>query len=176
DEYFNPYDVTDHLQVDKRFGSEADFKELVDAAHNRDMHVVMDLPITSVSVQHPWFRDGEADVFVTAKEGSAAFGQENYHQFHGDNTTMYLGYPDAANPVLNWSNAKVKETIIEAIKKYLKIGVDGFHIDHISQLALDENGNPNNNLEGGIIFIDRIDIGNALHNNSTTRFFEDLDF
>ncbi|VDM79640.1 unnamed protein product, partial [Strongylus vulgaris] len=143
DEYFNPYDVVDHLQVDKRFGTEADFKELVEAAHNRDMYVVMDLPVTSVSIHHPWFRDGESDVFVTAKEGSKAFDQPNYHPFPSDNTTKYLGYPTAANPVLNWSNTKVKGTIEEAIKKYLLIGLDGFHIDHISQLALDETGKTN---------------------------------
>ncbi|ETN80523.1 alpha amylase, catalytic domain protein [Necator americanus] len=143
DEYFNPYDVVDHLQVDKRFGTEEDFKELIDAAHNRDMYVVMDLPVTSVSIHHPWFRDGDADVFVTAKKGSAAFAQANYHEFHGDNDTKYLGYPSAANPVLNWSNAKVKETIEEAAKKYLLLGLDGFHIDHVSQLALDATGKPN---------------------------------
>lgn len=170
--------MVDHLQVDKRFGTEEDFKELIDAAHNRgktppsftknledviftDMYVVMDLPVTSVSVNHPWFRDGETEVFVTAKEGSAAFSQPNYHKFPSVNGTKYglreqggcdrvktewfryLGYPTAANPVLNWSNAKVKSTIEEAIKKYLLLGLDGFHIDHVSQLAVDDTGTPN---------------------------------
>ncbi|KAL6739408.1 hypothetical protein Aduo_012871 [Ancylostoma duodenale] len=143
DDYFNPYDVVDHLQVDKRFGTEADFKELIDAAHNRDMYVVMDLPVSSVSINHPWFRDGETEVFVTANQGSPAFTQPNYHKFANINGTKYLGYPTAANPVLNWSNAKVKNTIEEAIKKYLLLGVDGFHIDHVSQLAVDNTGKPN---------------------------------
>ncbi|KAK6046532.1 hypothetical protein COOONC_15964 [Cooperia oncophora] len=45
------------------------------------MYVVMDLPVSSVSTQHPWFRDGETDVFVTAKEGTPAFNQPNFHKF-----------------------------------------------------------------------------------------------
>ncbi|VDP10286.1 unnamed protein product [Heligmosomoides polygyrus] len=142
DDYFNSYNVIDHLKVDKRFGSEEHFKELIQAAHNRDMYVVMDLPVSSVSTQHPWFRDGEADVFVTATEGSVAYNQPNFHKFLNDNTTKYLGYPTAANPVLNWSSERVKSTIHDAIKKFLLLGVDGFHIDHVSQLAVDELGKP----------------------------------
>lgn len=121
----------------------------------------MDLPVSSVSTQHPWFRDGEADVFVTATEGSVAYNQPNFHKFLNDNTTKYssarrsstriliqrwllryLGYPTAANPVLNWSSERVKSTIHDAIKKFLLLGVDGFHIDHVSQLAVDELGKP----------------------------------
>ena len=33
-------------------------------------------------------------------------------------------------------------SIFEAVKKYLEMGVDGFHIDHISMMAVDANGNP----------------------------------
>lgn len=45
--------------------------------------------------------------------------------------------------MLNWKNADVKSTINGAIQKFLDLGVDGFHIDHISQLAVDSKGRPN---------------------------------
>lgn len=141
-DYFNPYNVIDHLTVDKRFGTEEHFKKLIEAAHNRDMYVVMDLPVSSVSIHHPWFGSREKELFVTAKNGSAAFNRPNFHRFRNDNTTKYLGYPTAANPVLNWSNMKVKTTILDSMKKFLLLGVDGFHIDHVSQLAVDELGKP----------------------------------
>nr|CDJ98092.1 Glycosyl hydrolase domain containing protein [Haemonchus contortus] len=142
DDYFNSYNVIDHMAVDKRFGTEEHFKELIDAAHNREMYVVMDLPVSSVSTQHPWFRDGETDVFVTATAGTAAYNQPNFHPFPDVNSTKYLGYPTESNPVLNWSSEKVKLTIYEAIKKFLLLGIDGFHIDHVSQLAVDDLGKP----------------------------------
>ncbi|PIO67913.1 alpha amylase, catalytic domain protein [Teladorsagia circumcincta] len=142
DDYFNPYNVIDHMAVDKRFGTEEHFKDLIDAAHNRDMYVVMDLPVSSVSTQHPWFRDGETEVFVTVKDGTPAYKQPNFHKFPSMNSTKYLGYPTESNPVLNWSSEKVKSTIHDAIKKFLLLGIDGFHIDHVSQLAVNDLGKP----------------------------------
>lgn len=139
-DYFNPYNVIDHLKVDKRFGTEDQFKELIEAAHSRDMYVVMDLPVSSVSIHHPWFLNERMEMFVTAKEGSSGFSQPNFYKFHRDNTTRYLGYPTAANPVLNWSNENVKSTILDTMKKFLLLGIDGFHIDHVSQLAVDDFG------------------------------------
>ncbi|KJH49023.1 alpha amylase, catalytic domain protein [Dictyocaulus viviparus] len=154
DDYFNAYNVIDHLKIDKRFGDEEQFKDLIEAAHNRDMYVVMDLPVSSVSIHHPWFRDGETEMFVTAKEGSAAFNQPNFYGFHNDNTTKYLGYPTKANPVLNWSSDKVKTTLLDAIKKFLLLGVDGFHIDHVSRLAVDDSGNPDH--DGAIAMLRKL--------------------
>ena len=55
----------------------------------------------------------------------------------------YLGYPNGTNPVLNWENARVLNTILDSVKKFLVLGVDGFHIDHISQLALNSDGTTN---------------------------------
>ncbi|KAK5981014.1 Aamy domain-containing protein [Trichostrongylus colubriformis] len=106
------------------------------------MYVVMDLPVSSVSTQHPWFRDGDTEVFVTATEGTVAYNQPHFHKFPGINSTKYLGYPTELNPVLNWSSEKVKSTIHDAVKKFLLLGIDGFHIDHVSQLAVDELGKP----------------------------------
>ncbi|CAI5448118.1 unnamed protein product [Caenorhabditis angaria] len=142
DEYFNSYDVVDHMQVEPRFGTEEQFKELIETAHNRDMYIVMDLPVSTISSSHKWFaEDQDKDLFITAKPGDVGFNSTKFHSFHGSNTLKYLGYPGALNPVLNWKNEKVKQSIQEAIKKYLLLGVDGFHIDHVSQLAVDSVGN-----------------------------------
>uniref|UniRef100_A0A1I7WIM6 Aamy domain-containing protein n=1 Tax=Heterorhabditis bacteriophora TaxID=37862 RepID=A0A1I7WIM6_HETBA len=106
------------------------------------MYIVMDLPVSTVSLNHSWFRDGESAVFITAKSDTAAFNNPNFYDFNGDNSTKYLGYPTAANPVLNWQNDKVRITVFDAVKKFLLLGIDGFHIDHISRLAVDLEGVP----------------------------------
>lgn len=142
DEYFNSYDVVDHLSVDERFGTENDFKELISTVHNRDMYLVMDLPVSTVDISHPWFEKRDEAKFVMRKAADKGFNASNFYPFHGATHLKYLGYPTSQNPVLNWKNDDVKATINTAIQKFLDLGVDGFHIDHISQLAVDSNGKP----------------------------------
>lgn len=143
DEYFNSYDVVDHNSVDERFGTEEQFKELIDTVHNRAMYLVMDLPVSTIDLSHPWFESRDESKFVIAKPTDPGFNESNFYPFHGANNIKYLGYPSSQNPVLNWKNADVKSTINGAIQKFLDLGVDGFHIDHISQLAVDSKGRPN---------------------------------
>ncbi|MDE6445585.1 MAG: alpha-amylase [Alistipes sp.] len=54
---YHGYDVEDYESLDPRFGSEADFKELIDAAHARGIKVYMDYVINHTSKEHPWFLD-----------------------------------------------------------------------------------------------------------------------
>ncbi len=54
---YHGYDVKDYGALDPRFGSEADFKALIDAAHARGIKVYMDYVINHTSKEHPWFLD-----------------------------------------------------------------------------------------------------------------------
>jgi alpha-glucosidase len=49
------YDISDHTDVDPRFGTLADFDELVAQAHSRGLRVVLDMVMNHTSDQHPWF-------------------------------------------------------------------------------------------------------------------------
>ncbi|EGT42035.1 CBN-ATGP-1 protein [Caenorhabditis brenneri] len=143
DEYFNEYDVVDHVSIDDRFGTEEQFQELIDTVHNRGMFLVMDLPISTVDISHPWFEKREESKFIVARPSEPGFNKTNFYPFHGANNIKYLGYPTSQNPVLNWRDPDVKDTINRAFIKFLDMGVDGFHVDHISQLAVDNSGEPN---------------------------------
>ncbi|EFO94446.1 hypothetical protein CRE_13324 [Caenorhabditis remanei] len=108
DEYFNSYDVVDHLSVDDRFGTEEQFKELIDTIHNRAMYLVMDLPVSTVDLSHPWLEKRDESKFVIAKPTDPGFNETNFYPFHGANNLKYLGYPSSQNPVLNWKDSEVK--------------------------------------------------------------------
>ena len=50
------YDISDHVDVDPRFGSLQDFDVLVEASHKRGIRILLDLVLNHVSDQHPWFQ------------------------------------------------------------------------------------------------------------------------
>ncbi|KAI1715583.1 alpha amylase, catalytic domain-containing protein [Ditylenchus destructor] len=98
DDYL-PMEVMDITEVDPRYGSHQDLEALVEATHSAGLHFIMDLPLT-VSKHNTW-ANGIPD---------STFPDKN------SNTS-----------VLNVANDKVQEKLVEAARKFLKIGVDGFH-------------------------------------------------
>ena len=55
------YDVIDFYRVDPRFGTNNDLVELIQKAHARGIHVLLDLVAGHTSDQHPWFRQSAED-------------------------------------------------------------------------------------------------------------------
>jgi alpha-glucosidase len=49
------YDVADYRGIDPKFGSMQDFEELLTQAHQRNLHIILDLVLNHTSDQHPWF-------------------------------------------------------------------------------------------------------------------------
>ncbi len=146
------YDVADYRAIDPRFGTMADFEELINACHARGMRVIMDLVLNHTSDQHPWFaesrssrehprrdwyvwRDGRApgkppNDWLAVVEGSAwaldeLSGQYYYHAF--------LPF----QPDLNWRNPEVRREMLDVAAYWLGKGVDGFRLDLINFLYED---------------------------------------
>ncbi|GMS93791.1 hypothetical protein PENTCL1PPCAC_15966, partial [Pristionchus entomophagus] len=146
DEFFDTQAVMDHSKVDPRFGTNEDLQKLIEAAHDRDMYVVLDLPLSSVSKDHPWMQSpslGADDAFIWKTVGAGQPNPAGFYDAPARGGKKYLGYPDAAHPVLNWASQKVKNTIMGAIHTLVDMGVDGFNLDHVSRLAVDGDGKPN---------------------------------
>ena len=61
------YDIAGYRDVSKDYGTLAEFKEFVRAAHDRGIRVITELVINHTSDQHPWFQKAR-----TAKRGSPA--------------------------------------------------------------------------------------------------------
>ena len=51
------YRPKDYERVDRNFGDDATLRSLVDAAHARDMRVILDMPITLPGFEHPFVVD-----------------------------------------------------------------------------------------------------------------------
>jgi len=58
---YHGYDVTDYYSIHPDYGTMEDFKQLLQAAHERGMKVIMDLVVNYSSSEHPWFIDSASD-------------------------------------------------------------------------------------------------------------------
>jgi alpha-glucosidase len=51
------YDVSDYRDIDPTFGTLQDFDDLLKAAHDRGLKIIIDLVLSHTSNEHPWFHD-----------------------------------------------------------------------------------------------------------------------
>ncbi|MFN2213713.1 MAG: maltose alpha-D-glucosyltransferase [Anaerolineales bacterium] len=153
------YDIADFYSIHPDYGTLDDFKELLDAAHLRGMKVITDLVLNHTSEQHPWFQ--------AARCGP----QDPYHDFYvwSDDDQKYAGariifldteksnwtWDESAQqffwhrfyssqPDLNYDNPQVRQEMINVMKFWLDLGVDGFRADAVPYLFEREGTNCEN--------------------------------
>ena len=66
---YHKYDVMDYKEIDPQYGSLTDFQSLINACHEKDINLIIDLPINHSSAQHPWF--WEACEYLRSLESGA---------------------------------------------------------------------------------------------------------
>ncbi|MFL5949621.1 MAG: alpha-amylase family glycosyl hydrolase [Gaiellaceae bacterium] len=136
------YDVSDFTAVDPQFGTMGDFDELVAAAHERGLRVLLDLVACHTSIEHPWFRehpdryiwspvDGPPNNWVAAFGGPAWNRDEESGRWY-----LHSFYPE--QPDLNWRNPEVVAAMQDVVRFWLGRGVDGFRLDAIDRLVKDD--------------------------------------
>ena len=153
------YDVADYTDVLPEFGTIGDFVEFVDAAHSRGIRVIIDFVMNHTSDQHPWFQASRTDpdgpygdfyvwadtdeayadariIFVDTESSNWTFDpvrkQYFWHRFFSH------------QPDLNFENPRVQEAVIEALKFWLDLGIDGFRLDAVPYLFEEEGTNCEN--------------------------------
>ena len=136
------YDVSDYTGIDPQFGTMGDFDELVEAAHERGLRLLLDLVPCHTSIEHPWFRqhpdryiwspvDGPPNNWVSAFGGPAWICDEVSGRWY-----LHSFYPE--QPDLNWHNPEVVAAMQDVVRFWLGRGVDGFRLDAIDRLVKDE--------------------------------------
>jgi alpha-glucosidase len=148
------YDVSDYTDVDPRFGTLADFDELLAQAHHRGLRVVIDLVPNHTSDRHPWFvesrnaRDAaRRDWYVWADpkpDGGPPNNWLSSFERVGGAWTLdpatgqyYLHSFTPQQPDLNWWNPDVRAVMERVMRFWLDRGVDGFRVDVAHRLAKD---------------------------------------
>ena len=147
------YDVEDYCSVAPRFGSLETFDRLLEAAHARNIRVILDWVPNHTSDRHPWFvesrssRDSAKRPWYFWRDARGDGEPPNNWQsvFGGsvwewDEATRqyYLHTFLASQPDLNWREPAVAEAMTATLRFWLERGVDGFRIDAADLMLKDE--------------------------------------
>ncbi len=129
------------------YGTNDDFLALMDAAHERGIRVIIDLPLNHTSVEHPWFQGAAShpespyrDWYIFAPEDQGSSGpwdQQGWHKSPvGDE--FYYSIFDASMPDLDYRNPDVNDEIERITAFWLtEMGVDGFRLDAVKHVIED---------------------------------------
>jgi maltose alpha-D-glucosyltransferase/alpha-amylase len=154
------YDISDFFTILPEYGTLADAVELVEQAHKRGMRIVADLVMNHTSDQHPWFQESrqnrtnpKADwyvwsdddqrwpearvIFIDAEKSNWTYdslrGQYYWHRFF------------SYQPDLNYDNPEVSDMMLDVVRFWLDIGLDGFRLDAVPYL-FERDGTDGENL------------------------------
>ncbi len=132
---YHGYATTDYYKVDPRFGTNEDYKNLIDNAHSKDMKVVMDMIFNHCGSDHPWVDDlPSADWFNNYEEYvQTSHMKEMYFDQYAskyDWDKMVDGWFVPTMPDLNQRNRHVAKYLIQNSIWWIEFsGVDGIRQD-----------------------------------------------
>jgi maltose alpha-D-glucosyltransferase/alpha-amylase len=153
------YDIADYYNILPEYGTLEDFRRLVEEVHRRGMRIITDLVLNHTSDQHPWFQAARADrnspyrdyyvwsddnqkykdariIFLDTETSNWTWdpvaGEYFWHRFY------------SSQPDLNYDNPAVRLEMINVMRFWLDIGVDGFRADAVPYLIEREGTNCEN--------------------------------
>lgn len=139
----NGYDVSDYRAIHPRYGTMADFEEMLAGFHERGIKFVLDVVVNHSSNEHEWFKQSRSSRdnpyrdyyhWWPAEKGEppfrhSLFDPEGAWEFDSLTNAYYLHYFADAQPDLNWENPKVRQEVYDIMKFWAEKGVDGFRMD-----------------------------------------------
>ena len=148
--------MCDYYQIDRRLGDLGHFAQLIEAAEEIGMRILIDLAVNHTSKEHKWFQESRKDknskyrnfyIWVDEKPeddspnmmagedgGGSSWEYDEVadaYYFH----TFYAHQPD-----LNITNPDVQDEIFRIMQFWLRLGVSGFRMDAAPHM-FNEKGN-----------------------------------
>jgi maltose alpha-D-glucosyltransferase/alpha-amylase len=144
------YDIADFYKVHPDYGTVEDVRQLIEAAHARRIRVIADLVMNHTSSDHPWFQESRTGgpegpkrdwyvwsdtpdrytdariIFIDTESSNWTWdpvaGQYYWHRFFSH------------QPDLNYDNPEVQEAMLDVLRFWLDLGLDGFRLDAVPYL------------------------------------------
>src|SRR5215210_1381432 len=143
------YDISDFFAILPEYGDLADVVQLIEECHKRDLRVIADLVMNHTSDQHAWFQESRQDrtnpkadwyvwsdddtrypdariIFVDTERSNWSWDpvreQFYWHRFFSH------------QPDLNYDNPEVQQAMLDVVRFWLDLGLDGFRLDAVPYL------------------------------------------
>ncbi len=153
------YDISSFYGIHQNYGLFEDFRMTVEELKRRNIRIIADLVVNHTSDQHPWFiearqsvdspmRDyyvwsdtdkkyqGTRIIFLDTEESNWAYDE------HSDQYYWHRFY--SSQPDLNYDNPAVQEEMLNIMRYWLDLGIDGFRVDAVPYLFEREGTNNEN--------------------------------
>jgi maltose alpha-D-glucosyltransferase/alpha-amylase len=164
------YDISDFFGVLSEYGDLGDAEALVEEAHRRGIRIIADLVINHTSDQHPWFQESRQDrtnpkadwyvwsdtddrwpeariIFVDSETSNWTWDHQReqffWHRFFSH------------QPDLNFENPEVQQAVLDVVRFWLDIGLDGLRLDAVPYL-FERDGTNGENLPETHQFLRRL--------------------
>jgi maltose alpha-D-glucosyltransferase / alpha-amylase len=143
------YDIADYYAILPEYGTLNDFKDFLNAAHERGIRVITDLVLNHTSDQHPWFIESRRSPDSSRRDW---YVWSDNDQRYPDVRIIFLDtersnwtWDEQAGafywhrffshqPDLNYDNPAVRQAMLEVVSFWLELGVDGFRLDAVPYL------------------------------------------
>ncbi|MBR6651028.1 MAG: hypothetical protein IKL36_06415 [Clostridia bacterium] len=146
---YHKYDVSNYYEIDSDFGNMDDLKDLIKICHERNVKIILDLPINHTSISNLWYTrflnahkedniDSEYyDYYVYSDRSEPG---RTFAQIYSGSDEYYECNFSRDMPELNFDNEAVKKEVVDISRFYLDMGVDGFRFDAAKYIFLSNEG------------------------------------
>ena len=145
----NGYDISDYRAIDPMYGTLDDMKELIAKAKERGIGIMLDLVLNHSSDQHNWFkealksRDNPYHDYYVWREGTPESYPNDMKSVFGGPAWTYVPHLGQyyfhqfapQQPDLHWDNPTLRRELYDMILWWMDLGVEGFRLDVIDQIA-----------------------------------------
>jgi maltose alpha-D-glucosyltransferase/alpha-amylase len=143
------YDISDFYTVLPESGMVDDVDVFLDEAHRRGIRVVADMVMNHTSDLHPWFQESrddrtnpKADWYVWSDDNERwsdarvifVDSEPSNWSWDAQREQFYWHRFFHHQPDLNYENPDVAEAMLDVVRFWLSLGLDGFRLDAVPYL------------------------------------------
>ena len=164
------YDISDFFAIHEDYGVLEDVRRFIDEAHQRGMRVIADLVMNHTSIDHPWFQEARLGPDSPKRNWYVWSDTKERYQdariiFIDTETSNWTWDEEAGayywhrffshQPDLNYDEPEVREAMLDVLRFWLDLGLDGFRLDAVPYL-FERDGTNCENLDETHAYLRRV--------------------
>ena len=143
------YDISDYFQIHPDYGVVEDVRDFIEQSHQRGIRVIADLVLNHTSSEHPWFQESRSGPDSPKRDwyvwSDTVHKYEDARIIFTDTETSNWTWDEQAKayywhrffshqPDLNFDNPEVQAAMLEVLRFWLDLGLDGCRLDAVPYL------------------------------------------